>query len=201
MNLNPLVISGPSGAGKSFIVEKLVADHGFERVVPHTTRPKRAGEVDGHMYNFVDDESYSELARQGSFFMDNPFLGARYGMGYEAVTGPQSRGHRPVTEIYITVLDQFLRAFPDSDRLFLYPSNLNFLEDRMRRRGDPEAKIAERIRSAQMELAVFDQQARENYNQIYYIDSDEQAAEIVESITHPLIQVASSVLPRFSIAV
>lgn len=47
-----IVIIGESGAGKSSI-ERRLCDFGLEKVVSHTTRPPRKGEVDGVDYHFV----------------------------------------------------------------------------------------------------------------------------------------------------
>jgi guanylate kinase len=201
MNTRPLVLSGPSATGKSTIVKELVAHHNFERVVPYTTRPIRVkdGEVDGVMYHFVDEPTYHSLSASQPFFMSNPFLNAWYGMGREAVTDPQSRGHRPVTEIYISVVDQFLSAFPDSDRIFIYPTNLDFIRQRMEKRGDSPQSIETRLQSAVRELACFDQGGHRHYNQVYYIDSDEENARILEAITTPAIAVAGNLLPVFQL--
>ena len=48
-----LVIAGPAGSGKSTLCDRLVAERpDFSRVVTTTTRPPRAGEIDGVHYHF-----------------------------------------------------------------------------------------------------------------------------------------------------
>ena len=56
----PLVMVGPSGAGKGTLIDflygKFPDKFGFS--VSYTTRPPRAGEVDGKDYNFVSKEKF-----------------------------------------------------------------------------------------------------------------------------------------------
>jgi len=47
-----IVLIGKSGTGKTTI-ESLMVAMGYEKIISHTTRPKRPGEVDGKDYHFV----------------------------------------------------------------------------------------------------------------------------------------------------
>ncbi|WP_311407806.1 guanylate kinase [Liquorilactobacillus uvarum] len=53
-----LIICGASGAGKTTIQNYLINKHRFERVITHTTRPKRADEIDGSDYYFETEASF-----------------------------------------------------------------------------------------------------------------------------------------------
>src|SRR5512140_388862 len=57
-----IVISGPSGAGKDTIVQ-CMKDRGmpFHFVVTATTRPRRANEVNGKDYFFVNKEEFARM--------------------------------------------------------------------------------------------------------------------------------------------
>ena len=72
MEANPptllLILAGPAGAGKSTLCERLVAEvPGIERVVTATTRPPRAGEVDGRDYHFLTPRQFDEKLAAGEF--------------------------------------------------------------------------------------------------------------------------------------
>ncbi|CCW60091.1 unnamed protein product [Phytomonas sp. EM1] len=58
-----LVVIGPSGCGKSTLIRRLLRE--FPRdvafSVSHTTRPPRAGEIDGVDYHFVEKAHFEEL--------------------------------------------------------------------------------------------------------------------------------------------
>ncbi|NMB88477.1 MAG: guanylate kinase, partial [Chloroflexi bacterium] len=54
-----IVISGPSGVGKDAVIKEMAErKQPFYFVVTATTRPKRAGEVDGSDYFFVSDDDF-----------------------------------------------------------------------------------------------------------------------------------------------
>src|SRR5438105_10170219 len=58
------VLSAPSGAGKTTLVDALRQTSEFVYAVSCTTRPARAGEVEGEDYRFLSDEEFN--ARSGS---------------------------------------------------------------------------------------------------------------------------------------
>ena len=56
------VIAAPSGAGKTSLIHELRRrDSNLRMCVSHTTRPRRATEVDGDDYHFMENESYEQF--------------------------------------------------------------------------------------------------------------------------------------------
>ena len=56
------VVTAPSGAGKTTMVKRLVELRPQLRFsVSYTTRPQRAGEVDGKDYFFVDQDRFAAI--------------------------------------------------------------------------------------------------------------------------------------------
>lgn len=62
-----IVLLGMTATGKSTILNKLVKDYGYQRIVTCTTRPKREGEVDGIDYHFLDDRMFRHYINQDKF--------------------------------------------------------------------------------------------------------------------------------------
>lgn len=62
-----IYLMGKSSSGKDTIYKKLLEWKALnlKRVVLYTTRPIRAGEVEGKEYHFTDDAGYKELEAQG----------------------------------------------------------------------------------------------------------------------------------------
>lgn len=56
-----VLILGVSGAGKSTLQAGLQTAFGWQPIVSYTTRPPRAGEVDGVHYHFVTQEQFDTL--------------------------------------------------------------------------------------------------------------------------------------------
>lgn len=61
-----VTLTAPTCAGKDYLLRHLLAA-GFSKIVSTTTRPPRAGEVDGVDYQFISDEESRELERLGLF--------------------------------------------------------------------------------------------------------------------------------------
>ena len=55
-----IVLIGESASGKSSIERCLVEDYGYNKIVSYTTRPPRAGEVDGIDYHFAYHSGIAE---------------------------------------------------------------------------------------------------------------------------------------------
>lgn len=63
-----LVITGPSGVGKdTIILEFLKRNPNFKKIVTDTSRPPRAGEIEGVDYNFFSEMEFLEKAAKGDY--------------------------------------------------------------------------------------------------------------------------------------
>ncbi len=61
-----LVLSSPSGAGKTTISRHLLpGDDEIDLSISVTTRPKRANEIEGVDYHFVDQPTFDQLVIAG----------------------------------------------------------------------------------------------------------------------------------------
>lgn len=62
-----ICLMGKSSTGKDTIFRQLLADEelNLHVIVPYTTRPVRAGEVDGKSYYFVDENGFQKLKESG----------------------------------------------------------------------------------------------------------------------------------------
>ena len=70
-----LAIIGKSGSGKDYITQKLE----LPKMVSHTTRQPRVGEVDGKDYHFVTVEDFVYMKEQGLFAEVVEYNGNKYG--------------------------------------------------------------------------------------------------------------------------
>src|SRR5205807_8229702 len=59
------VLSAPSGAGKTTLVDALRKTSEFVYSASCTTRPARAGEVEGEDYRFLSDPEFNARAKAG----------------------------------------------------------------------------------------------------------------------------------------
>lgn len=73
-----VTLTGPSCSGKTTLEAKLEATGRFTKVISHTTRAPRAGEVEGQSYYFISREAFEEMQNAGEFIESVEFNGNRY---------------------------------------------------------------------------------------------------------------------------
>jgi guanylate kinase len=156
MNGTLFIVSAPSGAGKSSLVKAaLDDDQRLALSVSYTTRPPRAGEVDGREYHFVDRKTFESMLERGDFLESAEVHGNRYGTSHKWIEEARARGLDIMLEIDWQGARQVRKAFPDATSIFILPPPpaLPELERRLRGRGqDDEQAIQRRLRDAREEI-------------------------------------------------
>ena len=178
MSKGPLIIlSGPSGSGKSTVIRRLLAASGLplRLSVSVTTRPPRAGEVDGIAYHFWTRERFEEEVRAGGFLECAEVFGALYGTLRREVEPVREQGQGALLEIDVQGAAQVRRQCPDAVSIFLKAPSLETYEQRLRQRHtESEAAIRRRLEGARRELA----RAGEYDYQVVNDDLDRAVAEV-----------------------
>ncbi len=78
--LKLITVSGPRGAGKEETVKRLQREFpDLRRVVPHTTRSPRNGEVNGREYHFVSESEFDALIQCGELVFSMEMRSQRSG--------------------------------------------------------------------------------------------------------------------------
>jgi guanylate kinase len=151
------IVSAPSGAGKSSLVKAALAeDKRLTLSVSFTTRPPRAGEVNGREYHFVDRNTFEAMLERGEFLESAEVHGNHYGTSQKWIAEARAKGLDILLEIDWQGAQQVRRTFPDAVGIFIVPPSpvLPELERRLRGRGqDSEQDIQRRLRAAREEIA------------------------------------------------
>ena len=151
-----IVLSSPSGAGKSTLSRMLLnADDEVTMSVSATTRPKRAGEVEGVDYHFVDEAEFDRLIEAGEFVEWAPVFGYRYGTPKAPVKQALRDGRDILFDIDWQGTQQLHSAMgEDLVRIFILPPSMGELERRLRDRGtDLDEVVADRMQRAGGEIS------------------------------------------------
>ena len=156
-----VVLSGPSGSGKSTVVRELAGacDVPVRPSVSATTRPPRAGEVDGTDYHFLSDEEFRRRREAGAFLETAEVHGRGYWYGtpWDEVDAAASAGAWALLEIDVRGARAVLDRYPDAVTVFLMTATEAEFERRLRARGtESDEEIAGRIETARAELAEAD---------------------------------------------
>jgi len=151
------IVSAPSGAGKSSLVKAALAeDKRLTLSVSFTTRPPRAGELNGREYHFVDRKTFEAMLERGEFLELAEVHGNHYGTSQKWIAEARAKGLDILLEIDWQGAQQVRRTFPDAVGIFIVPPSpvLPELERRLRGRGqDSEEDIQRRLRAAREEIA------------------------------------------------
>jgi guanylate kinase len=150
-----LLVVGPSGCGKTTVIraglEQLPEAH-FS--VSCTTRPPRAGEVDGVDYFFLGEANFEQRVKGGDFLEHAVVHGNRYGTLREQVTVAVAEGAVVILDIDVQGARQVRAAGDDAVFMFVLPPSMQALENRLRgRASDSEEAIARRLAIARAEMS------------------------------------------------
>ena len=152
------MLSAPSGAGKTTLVDALRQTSEFIYSVSCTTRPARAGEVEGEDYRFLSTEEFKARAEAGEFLEHATVHGHRYGTLLKPVAEHLSNGRDVLIDIDTqgaanirNSKDEFIRAALAD--IFLMPPDVDELRRRLTKRGTETAEqIETRLTNAIREM-------------------------------------------------
>lgn len=152
------VISAPSGAGKSTICSALRQTPDTVYSVSCTTRPPRAGEIDGEDYHFMDPASFEHRRAAGDFLEYARVHDHYYGTLRQTIVDHLRNGTDVLVDIDVqgaaTIRqsgDPFIRdSLVD---IFIMPPSLGELRHRLLKRGTETAgQIEFRLTNAAAEM-------------------------------------------------
>lgn len=148
------VLSGPSGVGKGSLRKALISVlPDIVRSVSATTRPPRPTEIDGVDYHFLTRDRFDADIAENRFYEYAEYDRNYYGTPCEPVESLRAQGIDVMLEIEVQGAKIIRALAQDAILIFVTPPSLEALEERLRTRGtDSEARIAERLRIATMEL-------------------------------------------------
>jgi len=150
------VLSSPSGAGKTTLSRMLLkADGNVELSVSVTTRPKRAGEINGRDYHFIDHARFADMVKTNRLLEWAEVFGNRYGTPRRPVEQALKAGRDVLFDIDWQGTQQLReKARDDLVSVFILPPTAKELERRLRRRAqDSHDIISSRMGKAADEMS------------------------------------------------
>ncbi len=155
------VISAPSGAGKTTLCDALRQTPDFVYSVSWTTRPARAGEIEGEDYQFVSETDFLARVKADEFLEHAKVHGHYYGTLLKPIISNLKDGVDVLIDIDTqgaatirSCKDEFVRqALTD---VFIMPPDLEELRRRLTKRGtETETQIETRLVTAAREMELW----------------------------------------------
>lgn len=153
--LDAFMVLGPSGVGKSTLLRRLLHEHsnrlGYS--VSHTSRPPRAGEVDGIHYHFVDEPTILKMHEQNELVELGHIHGRYYGTSVAALKKVQGEGKICILELDVNAIET-IRNNPNIHSLCVFlTADPEVLKNRISSRGGvSEEELKTRLATAEYEL-------------------------------------------------
>jgi len=179
-----LIVSSPSGAGKTTLTRRLLEEFSgppqqLAFSVSYTTRPQRAGEVDGRDYHFVTPPQFERMVERGEFAEHAFVFGNRYGTAQAPVEDALGRGRDVIFDVDWQGGAALEARWPnDSLKVFILPPDLTTLASRLKTRATDAPEVIERrLQKAIEELNHFGE-----YQHLIVNDDLERAYAVLRAI-------------------
>ncbi|CAO1401987.1 unnamed protein product [Diamesa serratosioi] len=147
----PIVLIGPPNIGRHELRQRLMADSDrMAAAIPHTSRPRRDGEVPGQDYHFISRQQFEADILARKFVEHGEYEKAYYGTSLEAIRAVVSSGKICVLNLH----PQSLKLLRSSDlkpyTVLVAPPSLEKLRQKRIRTGEPykEEELKEIIATA-----------------------------------------------------
>jgi guanylate kinase len=151
-----LVLSSPSGAGKTTIARLLAKrDSLLHLSVSVTTRPRRAEEIEGRDYFFIDRRRFEEMIGRGELLEHATVFENCYGTPRRPIEDALAAGRDVVGDLDWQGTQQLAGSVGDDlVSVFVLPPSLPALEERLRARAqDSAAVVAARMAKSAEEMS------------------------------------------------
>lgn len=180
-----VILAAPSGAGKTTIMARLMEamPDKLSFSISATTRPMRAGEVDGKDYFFVSLEEFQQKIEQDGFVeWEMVYEGTYYGTTKNEMKRIWDMQKSPLLDIDVFGAMKVKRIYGANVlSIFIEPPSIEVLRERLIKRGtDTPSSIDKRIAKAAQEIGQ-----KNHFDHIVLNDNlDSAAAEVKALVSH-----------------
>lgn len=178
-----LVLAGPSGSGKSTLISHLLKhcpDIYFS--ISTTTRPKRAGEVEGQHYYFVSQEAFLKGIDNKQFLEWAKVHGHYYGTSIAPIERALKAGKLILFDIDVQGHRSVKEVYKKATSIFITTKNIHILKERLeQRRTDSHEVIERRLQTALQEI-----QEVELFDYVLVNEDLELSKKMVLEVAHTL---------------
>jgi len=183
-----IIFSAPSGAGKTTLVKHLLSQlPELSFSISACTRNKRANEIDGEDYYFLELDTFKQRIEENAFIeWEEVYIDHYYGTLKSEIERIWNAGKTVIFDVDVIGGLNLKKYFgKQALAVFVMPPNMATLEKRLRGRAtDEENKIMQRLKKAKEEIETahqFDYILRNNNLEVAKKESCEIVLEFLES--------------------
>lgn len=150
-----IVISGPSGVGKDTIARALIDERpdGFYFVVTATTRPPRAGEVNGVDYYFVSNDEFARMIEENELLEYAVVYNDYKGIPKQHIREALASGRDVIMRVDVQGAATIRKLIPNAIHVFLTTESEAELVQRLtERKSETSEGLSLRIAAARQEM-------------------------------------------------
>src|SRR2546423_808143 len=179
-----IVLCGPSGVGKSTISRQLEKGSDVAYTVSATTRPKKAQDEQGKVYEHIEQAEFFRRLDADEFLEYAHVYGHYYGTPKHPALDQLEAGQDVLLEIDVQGALQVRYQYPDALMLFILPPNAETLLQRLVDRDrDTDEEIQKRFRAAKREVQMA--KGSRTFDHMVINDTVDRAVEeIIKTIKH-----------------
>ncbi|KAI1771287.1 THO complex subunit 1 transcription elongation factor-domain-containing protein [Hypoxylon cercidicola] len=192
-NRQPIILTGPSTVGKSTLASMLLErrKNVFGKVVRHTTRSPKDGEVDGQDYHFVDSKAFNTIV-DGDYFLEyNTRDGSDYGTNRRVPEALEESGKVPIIELDCESIQLVRDNGYNARFVFISPPTTEELEARLRKAGASEEHVQSALKAAEEHIEHAKTEGQ--YDTIIINDDIEEAYKSLEAFIYGSVEGANGV--------
>ena len=188
-------VGGPSSVGKNAVTDKMLNLGYFKKVITHTTRNMRPGEIPGVDYHFTTKEAF-ETAKGNNEFVESvqSFGGQYYGTKIEAIKDALA-ANKPALLVVDVDGARSIREYLKNDNqikfvsIFFEPpsigdlSPMDVLKERIMKRSKNTHETAESIKE-RLDNAVEVMKCKDEFDAVISFENPEEGIESMKQLLH-----------------
>ena len=154
----PVILIGASHVGRQEVRQKLLDEekHRFQAAVPHTTRPKIEGEVNGRDYYFVQKDIFLQDISEFKFIEHGVFEKHYYGTSMDSIRHIINNGKICVIQLHAPSLIALMKTDLMPYVIFISAPNVETVREIHKNLTDQEVKdTVESSQSIEKEYACY----------------------------------------------